>query len=60
MIIGGKFILGSQIGSGAFGKIFEGQNKETGEKVAIKIVFFSNLHRLLIGKNWRKSSAIKT
>ncbi len=38
MLIGGKYVLGKQIGTGAFGEIFEGVCKADGTKVAIKLV----------------------
>ena len=36
-VVGGKYIINEKIGEGAFGKIFSGENKNTGEKVAVKI-----------------------
>ena len=36
-ILGGQFILGKKVGNGAFGTIFEGVQKQTKRKVAIKL-----------------------
>jgi len=36
-VIGAQFILGKKIGNGAFGTIFEGVQKSTKRKVAIKL-----------------------
>ena len=36
-ILGAQFILGKKIGNGAFGTIFEGVQKNTKRKVAIKL-----------------------
>jgi serine/threonine protein kinase len=57
-IIGNKYKLIKQIGSGSFGSIFEGNNIRTNEKVAIKIELItdelkllkheSNIYRLLV------------
>ena len=37
LIVEGKYRLHSKIGEGAFGKIFSGVNKNTGDEVAVKI-----------------------
>ena len=36
-VVGGKYTINEKIGEGAFGKIFSGENKNTGEQVAVKI-----------------------
>ena len=36
-VIGGKYTINEKIGEGAFGKIFLGENKNTGKQVAVKI-----------------------
>ena len=36
-VIGGQYILGKKIGNGAFGTIFEGVQKSSKRKVAIKL-----------------------
>jgi serine/threonine protein kinase len=46
-IIGNKYKLIKQIGSGSFGSIFEGINIRTNEKVAIKIEIISDELKLL-------------
>ena len=46
-IVGNKYKLIQQIGSGSFGSIFEGINMRTNEKVAIKIENTSNELKLL-------------
>jgi len=46
-IIGNKYKLIKQIGSGSFGSIFEGINIRTNEKVAIKIELISDELKLL-------------
>jgi serine/threonine protein kinase len=46
-IIGNKYKLIKQIGSGSFGSIFEGNNIRTNEKVAIKIELISDELKLL-------------
>lgn len=38
-VIGGKFKLGRKIGSGSFGELYLGVNIQSGEEVAIKLVF---------------------
>ena len=43
-LIGTKYITEKQIGSGTFGVVFVGRNKDTGEKVAIKIESESAKH----------------
>jgi len=35
--VGGKYRIGRKIGSGSFGEIYIGYNKETEEEVAIKL-----------------------
>jgi len=35
--VGDKYVLGKKIGSGAFGEIFIATNKQTLEKVAVKL-----------------------
>jgi serine/threonine protein kinase len=47
IIIGNKYKLIKQIGSGSFGSIFEGINIRTNEKVAIKIELISDELKLL-------------
>jgi len=37
--VAGKFAIKKKIGSGAFGEIYIGYNIETGEEVAVKLVF---------------------
>ena len=46
-IIGNKYKIIKQIGSGSFGDIFEGVNMRTSEKVAIKMEAISNQLKLL-------------
>jgi serine/threonine protein kinase len=46
-IIGNKYKLIKQIGSGSFGSIFEGNNIRTNEKVAIKIELITDELKLL-------------
>ena len=41
MLKQGRYIVNRLIGRGAFGKVFEGFDRETGQKVAIKVI----LHR---------------
>jgi len=38
--IAGKYVIGQKIGSGAFGIVHKGVNKETGQEIAIKLVIF--------------------
>jgi hypothetical protein len=47
IIVGNKYKLIKQIGSGSFGSIFEGVNVRTSEKVAIKIEIISDDLKLL-------------
>uniref|UniRef100_A0A6C0JHW8 non-specific serine/threonine protein kinase n=1 Tax=viral metagenome TaxID=1070528 RepID=A0A6C0JHW8_9ZZZZ len=47
IIVGNKYKLLQQIGSGSFGSIFEGMNIRTSEKVAIKIEAISDELKLL-------------
>jgi len=46
-IIGNKYKLLSQLGSGTFGTIYQGINIRTNEKVAIKVELISNEFKLL-------------
>jgi serine/threonine protein kinase len=46
-IIGNKYKLISQLGSGTFGTIYQGTNIRTNEKVAIKVELISNEFKLL-------------
>eukprot|EP00435_Cladocopium_sp_Y103_P024112 s4048_g5.t2 len=48
VIIGGKFRLGSKIGSGSFGAIHLGVNLRTGEEVAIKLEPLKSRHPQLL------------
>lgn len=48
VIIGGKFRLGSKIGSGSFGAIHLGVNLRTGEEVAIKLEPLRSRHPQLL------------
>jgi len=47
IIVGNKYKIIKQIGSGSFGDIFEGVNMRTSEKVAIKMEAISNQLKLL-------------
>ena len=47
IIVGNKYKIIKQIGSGSFGSIFEGMNVRTSEKVAIKIELISDDLKLL-------------
>ena len=46
-LIGNKYILLNQIGSGSFGLIYKGENSRTREKVAIKVEPIKNESKLL-------------
>ena len=46
--IGGKFRIKKKIGSGSFGEIYEGQNLQTNESVAIKLEKSDTRHPQLI------------
>ena len=41
-VIGGQYILGKKVGNGAFGTIFEGYDKTSKRKVAIKLEIAKN------------------
>ena len=40
MLIAGKYTIGKLIDKGAFGEIYEGTCKQTGTRIAIKLVRF--------------------
>jgi casein kinase 1 len=46
--IGEKYVLGKKIGSGAFGEIFMAQNRQTGERVAVKLEHRKSKHPQLL------------
>jgi len=48
VVVGGKFRLGSKIGSGSFGAIHLGVNLRTGEEVAIKLEPLKSRHPQLL------------
>ena len=37
LVVEGKYRITSKLGEGSFGKIFKGENTNTGEEIAIKI-----------------------
>jgi len=57
--VGGKYVLGRKLGSGSFGDIYLGRNRQTDEEVAIKLesvkskhpqlLYESKLYRILAG-----------
>jgi len=57
--VGGKYVLGRKLGSGSFGDIYAGRNRQTDEEVAIKLesvkskhpqlLYESKLYRILAG-----------
>ena len=58
-VIGGKFKLGRKIGSGSFGELYLGVNVQSGEEVAVKLVFdlFFSRNLCLVVGTWEDQAS---
>jgi len=54
LLVGFVYKMGERIGKGAFGQIYYGSNIQTGQEVAIKLVFHKKMLIKALGTSKRK------